>query len=82
MAQATEEEVTVLAKRSTIIPRAPAARMLNKAGADRVSDSAAAAFAELLEEHALEVSRKAVEIAKHSGRKTVKAGDIKLAART
>jgi histone H3/H4 len=56
--------------------------MLNMAGADRVSDAAAAAFAEILEEYALTLSKKAVEIAKHSGRKTVKGGDIKLAART
>ncbi|MBW3011373.1 NFYB/HAP3 family transcription factor subunit [Candidatus Woesearchaeota archaeon] len=65
-----------------MIPRAPAARMLNMAGAERVSDAAAAAFAEILEEYALELSKKAVDIAKHSGRKTVKGGDIKLAART
>ncbi|MCK4670507.1 MAG: histone family protein [Nanoarchaeota archaeon] len=65
-----------------MVPRAPAARMLNNAGADRVSDSAAAAFAEKLEEYAMKIAEKSVDIAKHSGRKTVKAGDIKLAKRT
>jgi len=70
-----------MAKRSRTIPKASAARILNKAGAERVSDSAAGTFADILEEIATEICEHAVKIAKHSGRKTVQSGDIKLAAR-
>ena len=37
---------------------------------------------DVLEEYADQVGQKAVRIALHSGRKTVKAGDIRLAAGT
>ena len=70
-----------MAKRQRAIPKAPAARMLNQAGAERVSDSAAETFAEILEEIGLEIAEHAAKIAKHSGRKTILAGDIKLAAK-
>ncbi|MBW3013226.1 NFYB/HAP3 family transcription factor subunit [Candidatus Woesearchaeota archaeon] len=70
-----------MAKRSRTIPKASAARILNGAGAERVSDSAAGTFADILEEIAQEISEQAVKIAKHSGRKTVQGGDIKLAAK-
>ena len=65
----------------SIIPRAPVARILSKVGAKRVADAAADAFAECLSEIAEEIAAKAVQIAHHSGRKTVQEGDIKLAAR-
>lgn len=62
------------------IPKAPAARMLSEAGAERVSDEAADKFADVLEQVALRIAEKAVRIAKHSGRKTVKKSDVELAA--
>ncbi|MBW2989670.1 histone family protein [Candidatus Woesearchaeota archaeon] len=68
-------------RNSSIIPKAPVARILFHAGAKRVSDSAASAFADILAEIAEGISNKAVQIAKHSGRKTVQEGDIKLAVR-
>lgn len=68
-------------KRTRTIPKAPAARMLVNAGAERVSDSAADAFAEVLEEIGVKISERAVRIAKHSGRKTVKKEDIELASK-
>jgi histone H3/H4 len=69
-----------MTKRARAIPKAPAARLLNEAGAERVSDEAAEVFAEILEELALRIAEKSVRIAKHSGRKTVKKSDVVLAA--
>jgi len=48
-------------------------------GNHRVSGSAARALAEVLEEHGTEVAFKACKVARHAGRKTVKAEDINLA---
>ena len=69
-----------MAKRTRTIPKAPAVRLLNEAGAERVSDDAAGTFADVLEEIALKIAEKSVKIAKHSGRKTVKKSDVVLAA--
>ena len=68
-------------KRTTIIPKAPIARILMKAGAKRVSAKAASIFTDTLEEIAREIAEDSVKIAKHAGRKTVHDSDIKLAAR-
>jgi DNA-binding protein len=65
----------------SVIPKAPAARILMKMGAKRVSADGAEAFADALTAIAEEIGEKAVKIAKHSGRKTVQEGDIKLAAK-
>jgi DNA-binding protein len=66
-------------KKISLIPKAPTARILLNTGADRVSKDAMFYFGDILEDYALEISRRAVMIAKHSGRKTVKAKDLKLA---
>lgn len=68
-------------RKTYILPRATVARMLNKAGARRVSEDAIDAFSEIIEEIATDISQKANQIAKHSGRKTIQGKDIKLAAK-
>jgi len=62
-----------------VLPLAPVERIIRNAGAGRVSEGARDALAEVLEEYGLEVSAEAIRLAKHAGRTTVKAEDIKLA---
>jgi len=57
-------------------------RLMKKCGADRVSDDAKAALSDVIMEFAEEICRKAIRLAKHGGRITIKKEDIKLAART
>jgi DNA-binding protein len=64
-----------------LLPLAAMEKILKNAGAERVSDKAKAALKEVLEEIAEEIAQNAVKFAIHAGRKTVKAGDIKLAAK-
>ncbi len=63
------------------IPAAVMARMLENAGAHRVSKEAAETLAEMIEDKAKEISLQALRIAKHSGRTTINYGDIKLASK-
>jgi len=58
------------------IPTAPVTRLMRNAGAERVSEDASQALVEVLEEYGETVARKAVSLAKHAGRKTVKAEDV------
>lgn len=56
-------------------------RICKKAGAERVSESAAMQLAKVLEEIGLKIGKEAVDFAMHAGRKTVKAEDIEIAAK-
>ena len=64
------------------ISLAAAEKLLKKAGADRISDDAKKEFVEALEDNALILAKKAVQLSKHAGRKTVKGEDIKLAKKS
>lgn len=68
-------------RQTSIMPKAPVARILFKVGAKRVSQSATDAFADVVTQISEDIASKAVQIAKHSGRKTVQEGDIRLAAK-
>ena len=62
-----------------VLQLAPVERLIRKAGAQRVSDAAVKALAEILEDIAIKITEVAVQYAKHAKRKTVTADDIKLA---
>ncbi|MCK5281920.1 MAG: NFYB/HAP3 family transcription factor subunit [Nanoarchaeota archaeon] len=62
-----------------LIPLAAMEKIMRKAGANRVSDDSKEALKEVIEDKAKEISGRAIKFAMHAGRKTVKAGDIKLA---
>ena len=68
-------------KRSTTIPKAPLARIMTQAGAQRISSGALDVLVEVLEDKALEIAAQAVKISKQAGRRTVNDGDIRLAVR-
>jgi histone H3/H4 len=64
-----------------ILPLAAMEKILKQAGAERVSESSKEALKNAVEEMAEQIAQQAVKFAIHAGRKTVKAGDIKLAAK-
>ncbi|MFX0181725.1 MAG: histone [Candidatus Hodarchaeota archaeon] len=60
--------------------RARVEKIIRNAGAWRVSADAINRLNEILTDYATNMAKYAVEIARHSGRKTVKESDIKLAS--
>ena len=69
-------------KREGILALASMDKLMRKFGAHRVSESAKKALRDLLEAHAEKISNRAVNLAKHGGRTTLKAEDIALAEKT
>ena len=59
---------------------APMHRICKKAGAERVSESAAEELAKVLDEVGVKIAKEAIDYATHAGRKTVQRKDIKIAA--
>jgi len=64
-----------------LLPLAAMEKILKSAGAERVSDKAKVALKDEIENLAEDIATQSVKLAIHAGRKTVKAGDIKLAAK-
>ena len=70
-----------MSRKIMVIPRAPVGRILLNCGAKRVSADAIESFADILTQYAEKIGHEALKIAKHSGRKTIHEGDIKLAVK-
>ena len=63
----------------TELPIAPIGRILKNAGAQRISDSAKVALVDVLEDYGDKIAKESINLARHTGRKTVTDADIKLA---
>ncbi|MFH1544934.1 MAG: histone [archaeon] len=63
------------------LPLAALHRMIKKSTGLRVSDDAAKQLGEMLEADGEKIARNAADLAKHAKRKTIVAGDIRLAAK-
>ncbi len=61
------------------ISKLAAKKILKSVGGARISESAAAELCETLNAYAYSIAKKAVKLAKHAKRKTVKKADIDLA---
>jgi len=66
---------------SNEIKVAPMHKLIKRAGAERVSEESALALGKALEEIGVKVAGDAIALARHTGRKTVKARDIEFAAK-
>jgi len=64
-----------------IIPKAPLGKIMQNVGAKRVSNGALDTLSDYLIDYATEIAERAAKIARHSGRKTVKKDDVKIAVK-
>ena len=60
---------------------APFERIMRENGASRISQSAVEELRDVIEEIAIDVATRAIQLANHAGRKTVTAADVKKAIR-
>ena len=65
-----------------VLPLAAMDKIMRKAGALRVSESATEALAGLLEGEGIKISEKAIMYSRHAGRKTVIRADIILGGKS
>lgn len=63
------------------LPKMPFERILKKAGAKRVSQDSLEEFANIMEEKMMKIAVEALMLAKHAGRKTITAEDVRAARR-
>lgn len=68
-----------ISKSSKIMPLATMEKVMNEAGAERVSEDAKMELRRILEEYASDIAIRAIKFADHAGRKTIRPEDIKLA---
>ncbi len=61
------------------LPIAPVDRIIRKAGAERVSQEAAQALATVMENYIIDLTERALTLAQHAGRKTIRVEDVRLA---
>lgn len=61
------------------LPKAPTARIMKNAGAQRISGEAVDELLAAIEAYGTDIASRANDLARHAGRRTVKASDIKLA---
>jgi len=64
----------------TELPIAPVDRIIRKAGAERVSQEAAEALANVMENYVIDLTERALVLAQHARRKTIRVDDVCLAA--
>jgi DNA-binding protein len=64
----------------TELPVAPVMRIIRKHGGERVSRDAGEMLSELMEAYGAKITKEAIKLASHAGRKTVTIDDIRMAA--
>ena len=57
-------------------------RILKKAGAERVTQESANELRRIIEDIAYEIAKNSIEMAKHAGRRTIRAEDVKLGSKS
>lgn len=60
------------------IPKAPITRIVKSCGAERISKEAEEKIVEAVEEYTAKFATTIVDVAKHSGRKTIQPDDVEL----